>query len=156
MKGYANPAVAAFAGVVFGLGLAISGMIDPAKVKSFLDVAAAPLGAWDPSLAFVMIGAIAVAFPFFRQSGGLWRARPVDVAPPSSAIDLRLIGGAALFGVGWGLSGLCPGPAIADLSLAPLSVIGFGAAMLIGSWATGIALRRSAGRLEALSDAPAE
>ena len=96
------------AGALFGLGLVVSGMIDPAKVLGFLDVA----GAWDPSLGFVMGGAIPVAALGFRL--GARRARPVCAtafAPPArSRIEPRLLGGAALFGLGWGLAGSAPAP----------------------------------------------
>src|SRR4029453_6865898 len=114
---------AAFAcGAVFGLGLAISGMTDPAVVLGFLDVA----GRWNPALAFVMAGALAVAFAGFRLARG--RAAPLLATrfgwPTSSAIDVRLIAGAALFGLGWGLAGYCPGPAVASLvALAPGTLI---------------------------------
>ncbi|ANP45762.1 DUF6691 family protein [Candidatus Viadribacter manganicus] len=116
--------------LLFGVGLIVSGMTDPARVLGFLDVA----GAWDPSLAFVMGGAVMVAAPFFLLARN--REKPVFAAafePPQSArIDLRLIGGAALFGVGWGLAGLCPGPALVVLGLAPQAVWPFVVAMMIG------------------------
>mgnify|MGYP001163751862 CR=1 FL=1 len=99
---------AAVAGIVFGLGLAISGMTDPAKVLSFLDVT----GAWDSSLVLVMGGAVVVAFIAFRLIYG--RERPLfDVsfeAVRSERLDFQLIGGSTLFGIGWGLVGFCPGP----------------------------------------------
>ena len=97
-------------GLLFGLGLCLSGMTNPAKVLGFLDLA----GAWDPSLAFVMGGAIAAAFPAFRialSRGRTLNGERLDL-PASTAIDARVIGGSLLFGVGWGLIGLCPGPAI--------------------------------------------
>ena len=100
-------------GLVFGLGLCLSGMTDPTKVLGFLDLA----GAWDPSLAFVMGGAIAVAFVAFRvasRRGKALSGEPLHL-PTAKAIDARLIRGSLLFGVGWGLVGLCPGPAIADI-----------------------------------------
>jgi uncharacterized protein len=100
-------------GLVFGLGLCLSGMTDPRKVLGFLDLR----GAWDPSLAFVMGGAAMVAFFAFRiasRRGSSFWGGPLHF-PASRAIDVRLIGGSALFGVGWGLVGLCPGPAIVDL-----------------------------------------
>lgn len=148
--------IAATAGVLFGAGLAIAGMVDPTKVKDFLDIAAIGSGGWDPSLAFVMIGAIIVAMPAFRFGrGGQARAKPA-AGGPGGRIDGRLIGGAAIFGVGWGLAGLCPGPAIADLSLAPLEVVGFVATMLAGSWATGLVLRWVGERGEVAGDVPAE
>jgi uncharacterized membrane protein YedE/YeeE len=92
--------VSAFAaGLVFGIGLILSGMTDPAKVIGFLDVT----GTWDPSLAFVMAGAIAVAFFAFARALQL---------PERRDIDARLVGGSVVFGIGWGLAGFCPGPAI--------------------------------------------
>lgn len=122
--------VALFAGVLFGLGLAVSGMINPAKVIGFLDVA----GAWDPTLAFVMGGALLVTVPAFRAI--LKRPRPVLAdgfsLPTKSALDARLLGGATLFGVGWGLSGFCPGPAVAALVTGLAPVVAFAAAMLAG------------------------
>ncbi len=122
--------VALFAGILFGLGLAISGMMNPAKVISFLDVA----GGWDPTLAFVMGGALLVTVPAFRLILG--RPRPIladgFALPTKSALDGRLLGGAALFGVGWGLSGFCPGPAVAALTTGLAPVFAFVAAMLAG------------------------
>lgn len=120
----------ALAGIIFGIGLIIAGMINPAKVLNFLDVA----GTWDPSLAFVMAGAIAVT------ASGYWlvgkRQSPLfDVNfhwPTKSDIDARLLIGAALFGLGWGLVGLCPGPAIVSLTLAAPSTLAFIAALLVG------------------------
>jgi uncharacterized protein len=118
------------AGLIFGAGLAISGMTDPAKVLGFLDL----FGRWDPSLAFVMGGALAVAIPGYAWART--RGRPVlepeFAAPASNRIDSRLIGGAAIFGVGWGLAGFCPGPAIANLSTGNWRVFVFVAAMLAG------------------------
>ena len=100
-------------GLVFGLGLILSGMTDPRKVLGFLDLG----GAWDPSLAFVMGGAALIAFFAFRiasRRGSSLLGGALHL-PAATAIDLRLIGGSALFGVGWGLVGLCPGPAIVDI-----------------------------------------
>ncbi|MEQ9350561.1 MAG: hypothetical protein RII27_08490, partial [Alphaproteobacteria bacterium] len=102
------------AGLVFGFGLSLSQMTDPAKVLNFLDVS----GAWDPSLALVLAGAVAVAFIGYRL---VWR-RPAPLfdvrfhLPERRDIDPRLLSGAAIFGIGWGLVGLCPGPAIAGLA----------------------------------------
>jgi uncharacterized membrane protein YedE/YeeE len=127
-------------GALFGLGLALSGMTDPAVVLGFLDVA----GRWNPTLALVMAGAVAVAFLGFRLAGR--RETPLITrvfrAPPARAIDARLLAGAALFGLGWGLSGYCPGPALAGLvGLAP-GTLAFLAAMLVAMAATRAALRR--------------
>jgi len=124
-------ALAAFAaGLLFGLGLCLSGMADPAKVLAFLDVS----DDFDPSLAFVMAGAIAVALPGFRLVRR--RGRPLFDdgfhLPPRAPVDARLVGGAALFGVGWGLSGFCPGPAIVALPLGAPGALVFVAAMLAG------------------------
>lgn len=118
------------AGLIFGAGLAISGMTDPAKVLGFLDL----FGRWDPSLAFVMGGALVVAIPGYAwaRSRGRPVLEPSFATPASAAIDTSLIGGAAIFGVGWGLAGFCPGPAIANLSSGNWRVAVFVAAMLIG------------------------
>ena len=122
--------VASFAGALFGLGLAVSGMMNPAKVIGFLDLA----GGWDPTLAFVMGGALLVTIPAFRVILG--RPRPIladtFALPTKSALDGRLLGGAALFGVGWGLSGFCPGPAVAALTTGLTPVFAFVAAMMVG------------------------
>jgi uncharacterized protein len=122
--------VALLAGALFGLGLAISGMVNPAKVVGFLDVA----GGWDPTLAFVMGGALLVTVPAFRLI--LNRPRPIladgFALPSKSTLDGRLLGGAALFGVGWGLSGFCPGPALAALVTGLTPVFAFVAAMIAG------------------------
>jgi uncharacterized membrane protein YedE/YeeE len=126
----ALPLAALGAGLLFGLGLVISGMINPAKVLNFLDVA----GTWDPSLAFVMAGALIVATLGYRLV--LPRGKPLfasDFSVPSARqIDPRLIGGAALFGAGWGLVGFCPGPAITAAALGMGEVYIFLAAMLAG------------------------
>jgi uncharacterized membrane protein YedE/YeeE len=117
-------------GLVFGLGLAVSGMMNPAKVVGFLDAA----GDWDPTLAFVMVGALLVAVPAYRFIPK--RGRPVleeeFSLPKRKAIDAPLLGGSALFGAGWGLVGFCPGPAIAALGTGLLPVFAFVAAMLAG------------------------
>ena len=125
-----RPLFALLSGTLFGFGLAVSGMVNPAKVLAFLDVA----GAWDPTLALVMIGALAVTTPAFRWV--LKRRQPwfaADFALPTRTdLEPRLISGAALFGVGWGLAGLCPGPAIAALVSGNSMVYVFVAAMLTG------------------------
>jgi uncharacterized membrane protein YedE/YeeE len=105
---------ALISGLIFGTGLVISGLTQPTKVLGFLDV----FGAWDPTLAFVMGGALAVSLPGFYFARG--RTRPLFAAhfrwPTKSELDGPLIGGAMLFGLGWGLVGLCPGPAIVNLA----------------------------------------
>ena len=121
------------AGLVFGLGLVLSGMADPAKVLNFLDIT----GTWDPSLMFVMGAAIPVAFAGYRLADA--RQAPLfgSAGPRTrrSDIDLPLVLGAVLFGAGWGLSGFCPGPAIVSLSLGGFGSVVFVAAMLAGMWA---------------------
>lgn len=118
------------AGVIFGFGLAVSGLMDPARVRGFLDVA----GHFDPSLAFVLAGAVTVAGLGYLVSRRC--QRPLfDSAfhlPASRAIDSRLLAGAAIFGVGWGMAGLCPGPAIASLALGLAPTFVFTAMMLAG------------------------
>jgi len=125
--------VAHFAiGLIFGLGLVISGMVDPAKVQNFLDI----FGTWDPSLAFVMAGAVAVTFAGYRLA---WRhATPMlddqFHLPRKNTIDRRLVLGAAVFGIGWGLGGYCPGPALTAVGLLATGTIVFVPAMLVGMW----------------------
>ncbi len=117
-------------GALFGIGLAISGMIDPQRVIDFLDVS----GAWDPTLAFVMGGALSVfalGLRLLKKRGrGFFNCKLPDLSP--DPISKRLVGGSALFGVGWGLGGLCPGPALANLSLLRPEAITFTASMLVG------------------------
>ncbi len=117
-------------GLLFGIGLVISGMFNPAKVLNFLDL----FGTWDPSLGFVMGGAVAVAFVGYRLV--LKRNRPLmDSAfhlPTRGELDRRLFAGAAVFGIGWGLGGLCPGPAITALGLTAPGVLAFLPAMFAG------------------------
>lgn len=122
------PALAA--GTLFGAGLTVSGMTDPQRVRGFLDL----FGQWDPTLAFVMGGAVlvmAIAWRIRQRLGHPLFAERF-VLPDRSDLDARLIVGSALFGIGWGLAGLCPGPAIASLALAPAAVLPFVAAMLVG------------------------
>jgi uncharacterized membrane protein YedE/YeeE len=118
------------AGFVFAVGLALSGMTQPAKVSGFLDVA----GAWDPSLAWVMGGAVAVYFAADRLARGWARPRFAAKFParPSPRSDARLIAGAAIFGVGWGLSGFCPGPALVSVGAGVGAALWFVPAMLAG------------------------
>ena len=122
--------VALAAGLLFGLGLTVSQMINPAKVVAFLDVA----GDWDPSLAFVILGAISIAaigFAFGKRQQAPVCA-PEFVGPTNKAIDGRLVLGAVLFGTGWGLVGYCPGPALASLTFGGMSTAVFLVSMLIG------------------------
>jgi uncharacterized protein len=119
-----------FSGLVFGLGLILGGMTDPLKVKAFLDIA----GAWDPSLALVMGGAITIgvfAFALARGRKRSWTGTPMDI-PTQSRIDARLIGGGVLFGAGWGVGGFCPGPALVALGSGMGEAAIFVAAMLVG------------------------
>jgi uncharacterized membrane protein YedE/YeeE len=120
-------------GLLFGAGLLLSGMGSPLRVLGFLDLA----GRWDPTLAFVMGGAVLTAAPLFALAR---RGKPAE--SPGS-IDRRLLIGAGVFGVGWGLAGVCPGPAVADLPLAPLAAAAFLLPMGGGLWLS----RRDAGRL---------
>ncbi len=123
--------VAAFvAGLLFGVGLVVSQMIDPAKVLGFLDIA----GDWDPSLGFVMAGALAVAAPGYILARRLLRPLCADefASPATAEVDQRLIIGALLFGAGWGLVGYCPGPALASLGFGNRQTLLFVIAMLGG------------------------
>lgn len=121
---------AVIAGLVFGLGLIMAGMTTPAKVLGFLDLA----GAWDPSLMFVMVGAIAVAvgpFALARRRQTSWLGEPMRL-PTARQMDRRLMIGSVLFGVGWGISGLCPGPAVVSVAAGQLDALIFAAALLAG------------------------
>lgn len=121
---------ALLAGLVFGVGLLISGMANPAKVLGFLDLA----GAWDPSLAFVMGGAVAVGSIAFLWAG----RRSVSLIglemklPTANDIDRRLVAGSAIFGIGWGIAGFCPGPALVALGMGEAKALAFVVAMLLG------------------------
>jgi uncharacterized protein len=132
---------AAAGGVIFGIGLSIARMTDPNKIWDFLDLAAIPTGGWDPSLAFVMGGGMLVAIVGLRLDRFLGMrtplAAPAFVKTQRTKIDAPLIAGAAVFGVGWGISGFCPGPAVANLGLVPGDVWPFVAAMVLGSWGSG-------------------
>jgi uncharacterized membrane protein YedE/YeeE len=122
--------VAFVSGLLFAIGLGIAGMTNPHKVLAFLDV----FGDWDPSLMFVMAGAILVYAPVYR----LLRAREVPTFadrfhwPTRTDIDAKLVIGSAMFGIGWGLSGLCPGPALVAVATGATPFLVFGAAMLVG------------------------
>ena len=121
---------ALLSGLVFGAGLALAGMTNPAKVLSFLDVA----GGWDPTLALVMGSALAVNAAAYALTKR--RAKPLFAdafaLPTRADLDARLLGGAALFGIGWALVGLCPGPALASLARGDSAVFAFAAAMALG------------------------
>lgn len=140
--------IALLAGVLMGLGLAVSGMIDPAKVLNFLDLA----GEWDPTLVIVMAGAMLTTMMGYRLV--FRRETPVFAAsyslPGHRGIDLRLISGAALFGIGWGLAGFCPGPAIAALTSLRAEPFLFVAAMAAGM---AIAKHLTTGHVSAPPDA---
>lgn len=117
-------------GLVFGLGIAVSGMANPAKVLNFFDIA----GSWDPSLAFVMGGALAVTFLGYRVLLG-WKAPLLSERfawPTARDIDLRLVAGSALFGIGWGIAGFCPGGALPALGTGETDVLIFVAATAAG------------------------
>jgi uncharacterized protein len=126
--------VSALAGLLFGAGLVLSGMVNPAKVLGFLDFAGIPSGGWDPSLGFVMAGALIVALPAFALARR--RSKPLLAEsfhlPAPRRIDRPLILGSLMFGVGWGLVGFCPGPAFAALGLDGWKAPVFVLAMLAG------------------------
>ena len=117
------------AGILFGVGLWLSGMANPRKVLDFLDIT----GNWDPSLLLVMGGAVAVTAAFFRP---ILKRKPMDF---KNAIDLPLVAGAAIFGIGWGIGGYCPGPALTALSNMSVDVAVFVAAMVGGGFLAKIA-----------------
>lgn len=123
--------IALISGIVFGIGLTVADMTNPAKVQNFLDL----MGIWDPSLIFVMGGGVIVALIGFRIVRG--RERPLLAAkfylPMAKHIDFRLITGSAIFGIGWGLSGFCPGPAVAGLAWGNPQVFMFVGAMVAGA-----------------------
>ena len=122
--------IALAVGLVFGLGLCVSGMTEPAKVLGFLDLA----GPWDPSLIFVMGGALAIGFVAFalaRRRRAALDGEPMQI-PTARAISLPLIVGSLIFGVGWGLAGICPGPAIVDVGFLNARALVFVAAMACG------------------------
>ena len=131
--------VAFVCGLVFGAGLLLSGMTRPAKVLAFLD----PLGAWDPSLALVMVGAVTTYAVGIRW-GDSWHRRQAPLAapafsvPPVRRVDTALLVGAAIFGVGWGVGGYCPGPSLVAVASGGIGVLAFVGCMLLGSLAAAL------------------
>lgn len=125
-----QPIAALVSGTVFGFGLALSGMLNPARVQGFLDI----FGVWDPSLAFVLGGAVMVAFIGVRTMYRLDKPAFDETfqVPTKKRIDAPLVFGSALFGLGWGIGGFCPGPAVASLSVGLTESFLFVAAMLVG------------------------
>ena len=146
-------ATAALSGALFGAGLYVSQMVDAKKVLRFLDFTAIPDGGWDPSLAFVIGPAILVMFIAVRISKS--RQAPLFDAtfhePEYKRIDRRLVGGAALFGVGWGMAGICPGPAISLIAFLPDNLWIFLIAMFVGSFAGSVVV--PSGHSRRLTDA---
>lgn len=125
-----KPLVSFFLGLLFGIGLIVAGMSNPTKVLGFLDLA----GRWDPSLAFVMMGAIGIAslpFYFMRRRQISWLGEDL-LWPTLKHIDRRLVIGSLLFGIGWGLAGVCPGPALVLLGYGSVKGLGFVLAMIVG------------------------
>ncbi|CCD95879.1 putative membrane protein; permease family [Bradyrhizobium sp. ORS 375] len=141
-------------GLVFGLGLLLSGMSNPEKVLGFLDIAAIRTGGWDPSLMLVMAGAVSVAFVGFRLI--FRRRRPVlddrFHLPPSQTLDWRIATGPAIFGIGWGLAGICPGPAFVALGYGSPAIVLFVIAMMIGMAAARMLANRQPALGVALSE----
>lgn len=147
-----NQLYALASGVVFGAGLTVAGMTNPQKVLNFLDIAAIRWGGWDPTLLFVFAGALPVMFLAYRlqtarrasRSGAPFRM------PAEGAVDARLIGGSVLFGIGWGMAGLCPGPAVTALALSSRGVLGpallFLASMMAGVWLAQLTRSSATGR----------
>ncbi|WP_417249092.1 DUF6691 family protein [Celeribacter sp.] len=134
-----------FIGLMFGLGISMSGMSNPAKVINFFDVA----GTWDPSLAFVMGGAVVVAFIGYRFVFGRWETpafEPNFNVPTSRTIDLKLVGGAAVFGIGWGIAGFCPGGALPAVGTLDPAVLVFFVALVVGIQTAKFLLKQAAQR----------
>ncbi len=140
-----NILVAALAGLIFGAGLTLSGMVNPAVVLGFLDLT----GNWNPALLFVMVGALAVAVPGYQLLKG---KRPVlaeaQAVPTRTDIDKPLLLGAAIFGLGWGLAGICPGPALTMLAIKPATAALFIVSMTAGMLGARYAARQLAGRAD--------
>jgi hypothetical protein len=146
-------ATAAGSGLLFGAGLYVSQMINPLKVLRFLDFGAIPRAGWDPSLAFVIVPAIAVMFVAVRLAGrrrGPFFAHRFHV-PERTHVDAPLVIGAALFGLGWGMSGICPGPAIALIGFLPGNLWIFLVMLALGSWIGRLLRRRPAAEAEAVA-----
>lgn len=144
-----NRLITLIAGILFGAGLTVSGMSNPQKVLNFLDLAAMRTGGWDPTLLAVFAGALPVMFLAYRLAGATpWFADTFQI-PTAAEIDPPLVVGSALFGVGWGMAGLCPGPAVVALALAsrqtmPSAVVVL-AAILVGVWLATVYRHVSAG-----------
>ena len=142
--------VAYLVGLIFGLGISLSGMANPAKVINFFDIA----GTWDPSLAFVMGGGVIVTFIGYRLV--LSRSRPLfeqDFSlPKRTDIDSRLVGGSLIFGVGWGIAGYCPGGALPVIGTCNLTVVLFVAALLVGIVLTRLGEQYLSGKGETLHE----
>jgi uncharacterized protein len=132
--GFRAALIALASGIIFAAGLVLGGMTDPRKVQGFLDVGGVFAGRWDPSLAFVMCGALLVSFIAFasiKNRAAPWAAAKFEI-PTRKEIDVRLIAGAAIFGTGWAIAGFCPGPAFASLLMGGTDVLWFVGAMLAG------------------------
>ena len=147
--------IALIAGTIFGAGLTVSGMSNPKKVLDFLDIGAIASGGWDPTLMMVFVGALPIMFAAYQaQSAKPWFAQAFQI-PTAGAIDRPLVIGSALFGLGWGLVGLCPGPAVVAIGLASKQVIGpvmvFFSAMLLGVWLAVVTRRLWQGNQEAVA-----
>jgi uncharacterized protein len=144
---------AAVSGLLFGAGLYVSQMVNPFKVLRFLDFGAIPAGGWDPSLAFVMGGGLVVMF--IAVAIGKRRAAPLFDStfhlPEYDRIDTPLIVGSALFGIGWGMSGICPGPAISLLAFLPNNLWIFLVAMFLGSYLGSFVMKADSDRRAALA-----
>ena len=145
MKNLPYLATAAVSGLLFGIGLYVSQMVDPLKVLRFLDFTAIPTGGWDPSLAFVMAGGLIVMFAAVQYGKRL--GKPLFDnrfhEPEYTRIDAPLVGGAALFGIGWGMSGVCPGPAFSLLAFVPDGIWLFLAAIFVGSYLGSFVMKRA-------------
>ena len=144
MKKIASIFIEFVIGLTFGSGLVIAGMTNPAKVQNFLDLASISMGTWDPSLAFVMGGGVVVAFIGFKFV--LRRESPIlgdrFHLPSEKGIKINIIAGPAIFGIGWGLAGLCPGPALSTLGEGSAAAVQFVTAMFVGMVAARWTLRK--------------